>query len=319
MLDSKQFVFIIGSPRSGTTMLQILLASHPQVASTVEQTLFTHYVAPWLEAWQSEVHNIDERGWKLGLPILWQEEELVDVLREFLRRAYTKILASKPGATHILDKHPGYSHHLGTIKRFLPAARFIHVIRDGRDVACSMMAVHKKMGFAPKQIQGAAAKWKRFVSAASEGARFGRDYLEVRYEEFLNNRAESYARVLDFCGLSYEPGWIEEMLAANTFEKMKARGASPDPQTQLSPKRYHRGVAGGWHSDLSAWDRFEFDRIAGDLLRKLNYADEDWWAETTADRILQPLRRRWTKRAPLLSRAFKNAHAAVLGQGKPAA
>ncbi len=319
MLESKEFLFIIGSPRSGTTMLQILLASHPQVASTVEQTLFTHYLSPWLEAWKSEVHNIEERGWKLGLPILWQEEELTDFLREFLRRAYGKVLAGKPGATHILDKHPGYSHHLDTIKRFLPRARFIHVIRDGRDVASSMIAVHKKMGFAPKQIQGAAAKWKRFVIAASEGARYGNDYLEVRYEEFLNSRADGYARVLNFCGLPHEPGWIDEMLAANTFEKMKARGASPDPQTKLSPKRYHRGVAGGWHSDLSAWERFEFDRIAGDLLRKLNYADGDWWAETAADRFLQPWRRRWSKRAPLLSRAVKNAYAAVLGRAKPAA
>ena len=49
MLESKDFLFIIGSPRSGTTMLQILLASHPQVASTVEQTVFNNYVAQWLE------------------------------------------------------------------------------------------------------------------------------------------------------------------------------------------------------------------------------------------------------------------------------
>src|SRR6476619_4240030 len=112
MLESKQFLYIIGSPRSGTTMLQILLANHPRVASTVEQTLFQHYVSPWLQTWALEVQNLDQRGWKLGLPILWKEAELVDFLREFLDRAYAKILALKPDATHILDKHPGYSFHV---------------------------------------------------------------------------------------------------------------------------------------------------------------------------------------------------------------
>jgi hypothetical protein len=97
-LEDKQFLYIIGSPRSGTTMLQILLANHPQVASTVEQTLFTHYVPQWLETWATEVQNVEERGWKLGLPILWQEEELRAFLREFLERAYAKILAGKPAA-----------------------------------------------------------------------------------------------------------------------------------------------------------------------------------------------------------------------------
>ena len=86
MLESKDFLFIIGSPRSGTTMLQILLASHPQVASTVEQTLFNLYIAPWLETWRMEARNLKERGWKLGLPILLEEEELMEFLREFLRR-----------------------------------------------------------------------------------------------------------------------------------------------------------------------------------------------------------------------------------------
>jgi hypothetical protein len=256
MLETKNLLFIIGSPRSGTTMLQILLASHPKVASTVEQTLFQHYVGPWLETWASEVRNIEERGWKLGLPILWREDELREFLGLFLQRAYGKILALKPAATHILDKHPGYSLHVRTIKQFLPRARFIHIIRDGCDVAASMMAVHSKMGFAPARLHGAAKKWNTFVRAARQAAEFGGEYLEVRYEEFLDGKTDAYARVLEFCGLECGLGWIAETIEANSFEKMKERGASPDPNTKLSSKRYHRGKAGGWQEEFSAWDRF---------------------------------------------------------------
>lgn len=314
MLDTKEFLFIIGSPRSGTTMLQILLANHPQVASTVEQTLFQHYVAPWLETWALEVRNLEQRGWKLGLPILWKEPELIEFLREFLDRAYAKILALKPDATHILDKHPGYSLQVKTIKRFLPRARFIHMIRDGRDVASSMIVVHGKMGFTPGQITTAAAKWKTFVLAAREASQFGADYLEIRYEDFLERKTETYARTLHFCGLSADPAWIAETLAANSFEKMKARGASPDPRVPLSDKRYHRGIAGGWRSDFSAWDRFEFDRIAGDLARDLGYVDAHWWAESATERVMQPLRRALEKRRCHIRHALESAYSAVIGR-----
>jgi hypothetical protein len=313
-VEAKKQLFIVGSPRSGTTMLQILLASHPQVASTVEQTLFQHYVAPWLETWDSEVENIEKRGWKLGLPILWQREELEEILHQFLARAYAKILAGKPGATHIVDKHPGYSRHVALIKRFIPGARFIHIVRDGRDVAASMIAVHAKMGFAPSNVSAAATKWKTFVLAAREAAQFTNDYIEVHYEDFLRKGAEAYSQVLRFCELPVSDSWIAEVLEANSFEKMKERGASPDPRTPLSTKRYHRGVAGGWERDFTPRDRFVFEKIAGDLLRELGYAEAGWWARSSADRVIQPLREAWALRRPHLGRAFHSAVSAVLGR-----
>ena len=314
LLEEAHFLIIVGAPRSGTTMLQILLASHPQVASTVEQTLFQHYVRPWLDIWESEVRNIEERGWKLGLPILWQRAELEEFLREFLARAYAKIHALKPAATHLLDKHPGYSAHVRTIRHFLPRARFIHMIRDGRDTAASALAAHAKMGFGPGTIPGAAAKWKKFLLEARAAAEFGADYIEVRYEDFLEGKTDACARVLDFCGLPATPEWIAETIEANTFAKMKERGASPDPNTRLSEKRYHRGVAGGWRGDFSAWDRFEFDRVAGDLLCALGYAQPGWWAESAGERLLQPLRHEWEKRRPFLRQIFHGGYAALRGR-----
>ncbi len=314
MLSSKNFLYIIGSPRSGTTMLQILLSQHPQVASTVEQTLFQHYVVPWMETWKTEVHNLEERGWKLGLPILWKEEELVEVLNGFLERAYSKILAMKPEATHVLDKHPGYSLHVGTIKRFVPQARFIHMIRDGRDVASSTVAAYSKMGFGPSNVPRAAEKWQRFLLAARQAAQFPGEYLEVRYEDFLTGGVDAYAKVLDFCGLSYSRDWIKEMLDANSFEKMKESGVSPDGRTKLSEKRYHRGKAGGWREDFSAKDRFDFDRVAGDLLQELGYAQPGWWVEQPGDRLLQPLRYGLEKRIPMLLQTLRMAGSTLLGR-----
>jgi hypothetical protein len=116
-----------------------------------------------------------------------------------------------------------------------------------------------------------------------------------------------YARVLDFCGLPATAEWIAQIVAANTYEKMKERGASPDPTTKLSEKRYHRGTAGGWREDLSAWDRFQFDQLAGDLLCELGYAQPGWWAESAGDRLALPLRHQWEKRRLFLRRLTNDA------------
>src|SRR5260370_6078563 len=109
IIDEKQFLFILGSPRSGTTWLQVMLAEHPLVCTTVELTLFTRYTAPLIKAWQTECIPIKEGRWHQGLPFLWSEEEFYHFLRLFLEKVYERVLKKKPQATHILDKHPEYA------------------------------------------------------------------------------------------------------------------------------------------------------------------------------------------------------------------
>jgi hypothetical protein len=116
----KEFLFIIGSPRSGTTWLQLMLGAHPQVCATTELRLYNKYIAPWLEAWQGEALLSEEGKHYLGLPVLWTEGEFRDFLRSFLERVYAKVLATKPQATHVLDKHPHYSAFVEDIHFFIP-------------------------------------------------------------------------------------------------------------------------------------------------------------------------------------------------------
>ncbi len=312
-LESKQFLFIIGSPRSGTTMLQILLGSHAQVATTVELTLFSKYLGPFLETWRTEVKNGREKGWHQGLPMLWDEAECEEFLREFLRRAYGKLSDRAPDRTHVLDKNPGYSLFVHTIKRFLPKARFIHLVRDGRDVACSLAAAKETMGFGMKRLAEGGALWNRWVRSAREAAQYPGDYLELRYEDFLEQGVELYARVLEFCGLSADRAWIARTLEENSFAKMKERGASADPGTTISTHHYRRGQAGKWRDDFTLQDRYEFDRAAGPLLVELGYAQPGWWAENETEQLTQPRRHEVTRRWGLLQEAGRLAKAALLG------
>jgi hypothetical protein len=289
MPHSFQTLFIIGSPRSGTTMLQVLLGEHPQVATTVELTLFRRYAAPWLETWDEEKRNSDEGRWHQGLPFVWDRPTLESFLREFIDRAYTQLLASKPAATHVLDKHPANALHVELIRKFLPNARFIHVLRDGRDVACSMVSAARKIGYGTKTIRDSAAIWKSHISGAREARALGDGFLEVRYEEMLKDGADIYGKVLDFCGLDCEPGWIEATLAANTFEKMKAARKTGDSSVQAKEAHYRKGRAGTWSEDMTSTEAFEFEEVAGDLLRELGYeSSKTWWQRSPLDPVFVP-------------------------------
>jgi hypothetical protein len=313
-LADKQFLYIIGSPRSGTTMLQILLGNHPQVATTVELTLFSKYIGPWLKTWDMEVQNRAERGWHQGLPMLWDAAENDQFLSEFLRRAYAKLDERTPGRTHVLDKNPGYSLHVHTIKRLIPNARFVHMIRDGRDVACSLAAAKETMGFGMKRLAEGGALWRQWVEGAREAARYPDSYLEVRYEDFLTQGADLYARVLEFCGLPADREWITRTLEENTFDKMKARGASADRETTISTHHYRQGQAGKWREQFQLQDRWEFDRVAGRLLIELGYAQPDWWAESELELTTQQRRHEIRRRLGLLRHALRLAGAAITGR-----
>lgn len=314
MLENVQPIFILGSPRSGTTMLQVLLSSHPKVASTVQLSLFDRYIGPWIDTWEMEAADIRDKEWPLGLPVLWKREQFDAVIAEFLRRVYTDMLERAPGATHILDKNPGYSMHVETIKRFFPRARFLHMIRDGRDVACSLMAAKKSMGFGTDEAAAAGVVWRNLVLGARRAAQFGDDYLEVRYEDYLADPQKSYRAALEFCRLPYDEKWLTDTIEANSFEKMKERQATGDPGVKTSKHHYRTGKSGNWKADFTPQMRFEFDLAAGKVLRELGYAGDFWWAESDAERAWLPRKHYWRRRRQALGYAWEWLKAAALGR-----
>lgn len=289
VLADKRFLYIIGSPRSGTTWLQTMIAAHPLVCTTVELTLFTRYTAPWIQAWKDESANIKKSGLYQGIPFLWSEDEFYSFLREFLEKVYAKVIDTKPQATHILDKHPGYSKYVEDIHELIPGARFIHVIRDGRDVAASMIAARRDMGFGADTVEGSAKEWKECVKAAQQARNYTGQYLEVRYEELLHDGGESLARVFDFCGLNIGSQQAAQILSEHHFEKMQARSLAPVNGVKVPKAHFRRGKAGTWAQDLGPVQQYIFDSIAGDLLHELGYASEGWWADSGWHRTIVPM------------------------------
>lgn len=275
-IRDKQYLFIIGAPRSGTTWLQLMIGAHPQVCTSVELTIYDRYTGPWIETWKREMREKETRP---GLPLFWTDEDFYEFLRLFLDNIYERMLITKPDATHILDKRPSYSEYVADIHTLLPNARFIHLLRDGRDVAASMMAAARDLWFMTDTMPKAASKWKEKVQQAQRAKEFEGQYLEVRYEELLTNGLETLKSLFDFCRLPVDESLVKAIFEEHSFEKLQVTRKAASEEYKMPEKFYRKGKSGSWREDLSPAQMQRFDEMAGDLLRELGYAQEGWLGE----------------------------------------
>lgn len=290
-IASKNYLFIVGSPRSGTTWIQTLLGHHPNVATSVELTIFSEYVGSWKKSYERESEILTKKKWTAGLPYLLDKEQFNEQLKRFVFDCYGKLLKDKPDATHVLDKHGEYSYHIESIKDIIPQAKFIHVLRDGRDMALSYLAVKNKDGFfGSKNVLGGAERWKRNVLAARKAKAFGPDkFYEVKYEDMLADGASELKKLYEFCQLPYTDELINRVLEANSFDKMKKNQTAPDRKGAWSKIHFNKGKANVWEEGMSSYDRYIFNHVAGPLLEECGYARSGWW-KTTLNSITGPIR-----------------------------
>ena len=315
MLLDKQFIFIIGAPRSGTTWLQAMLGSHPLVCTSVELTVFACYTRPWIQIWKAETANIAQGRWHAGLPFVLNDDEFYAILKLLLERVYEKVIATKPQATHILDKHPGYSFDVEDIHALLPHARFIHLIRDGRDVAVSMVAAHQNIGFGTGTIADSATEWKAHLCNARKASRYHGQYLEIRYEDLLNNGSDYLSRVFAFCELPISKEELALLWENHQFAEMKKASKMAIDPVKAPTEHYRKGIIGDWRQSLTSEEMYCFEKIAGDLLRELGYAESEWWIHSAYQKYLAPLKLSLGYRRDVLKHAFRDLMGPTLMNG----
>jgi Sulfotransferase family len=171
-------VFIVGSPRSGTTWLQTLLADHPDLASPPELHVFPELLGPAAKMWDDRARNNAMRrdagivDGVSGLENVLDRADFAAWMRDLYEMARSSVLALKPGATRLLEKTPGNARHLPLIWEVAPGARFVHVARDPRDVVASLLERSRRpfRDWAPSDVCSATGVWRDNVSAARRGA-----------------------------------------------------------------------------------------------------------------------------------------------------
>jgi hypothetical protein len=260
--------FVVGSARSGTTMLRLMLNAHPEVAVPPESRFVVDLYTGSGEVDISTLLTALARhsrfeAWEL--PIEAVRSELGDVARaryaDVMRAAY-RAYARLQGKPRWGDKTPRYVEHLDLLARIFDDARFIHLIRDGRNVALS----YADVPFGPKTVAAAADLWARRVGAGMRlGRSLGGRYLEVRYEDLVEDAAGEIKSLCEFLELDFDPGMLDYTERAR--DAVLPRAAEYNPNVTRKPISNVRS----WET-VMAEDQVEvFEAVAGPVLSDLGY------------------------------------------------
>ena len=216
--DGANLLFVVGSPRSGTTWVQRLLACHPLVRTGQESDLFDQYIGPQLRAWERDLDTATSGRNGLGLGCYHETDAFMSIIKEYALRLMEPMLADLPPGGLFLEKTPSHALYLKEIMRLFPRARVLHVLRDGRDVAASLLAASRGWGrnWAPRSAPRAGTRGPTHVQAARRDATAVTPdrFMEVRYEELLRHPQQALAAVSrNFLGLDWDDASLEQALA----------------------------------------------------------------------------------------------------------
>ncbi|HEX7256157.1 MAG TPA: sulfotransferase [Gaiellaceae bacterium] len=274
------WVFVVGCPRSGTTLLQRMLDHHPQLAVANDTHFIPHGVIdptdqaePPLTAEIVERVRSYRRFHRLGLPdeAVTSAADRARTYPEFVQMLYDELarIRGKPLAG---EKTPSYVRRLPLLHRLFPSARVIHVIRDGRDVALSALewatetkGPGKRPLWRDEPVGVCALWWRRHVLAGrKDGQWIGRDgYAETRYEQLVADAESELRRITTFLHLPYASEMAEFHVGKTRSDPgLSAKSAWLPPTPGLRD----------WRSGMAERDLALFEELAGDLLDELGYA-----------------------------------------------
>lgn len=292
-------IFLGGENRSGTTLLSVILDSHPdlRIAPEIDFTEPVNLGPHILEAcdFMDENPAILIGATKDSIPLKWYDgihfvaqcersglcreairSQIVDVMKRrrsnlldlddrcFLIESLGEYLREKAGKQRWGIKLQRKIKDVARYSAIWPRAHFIHIIRDGRDLSASHLKTVPDWGY--KSVAEAAKGWLEIVGEAHRMAPRER-YLEIKYEELVLNPQTVLRQIVDFLGLP----WSEAPLRHT--EQHHALNDNPwgHPAAEAVSKPLYTDRSGRYMKDLSPAQIKEFEKIAGDELQRLGY------------------------------------------------
>jgi hypothetical protein len=271
-------VFVLGSPRSGTTLLYDMLLSAGGFAVYLAESNVFNLLAPrfgdlrsranrerLLEAW------LDSKLFRAsGLDAEFIRQRILQDCRsgaDFLRIVMDEICALQ-GVRRWAENSPEGMLYLPLIKQLLPEALVIHIIRDGRDVATSLGRLRYVRAFpweARHSLIGCGLYWEWIVQQGrSFGRSAGTDYAEIHFEDLLAQPEETLAQVSRFIDhpLDYE---VIRSVAYGSVSKPNTSFRAEEPGVEFNP-------VGRWKKSFSPEQLLRFEQMVGQTLQELGYS-----------------------------------------------
>ncbi len=272
MPDSTPPVIVLGVRRSGTTLLRVMLDRNAALAIPDESYFVPQLARRHRGSVDPDAFLDDLRR----LPTLVEWQLAPDAVAPRLRPQMTngeaiaavfETYAAERGKTRWGDKTPLYMQHLPLLERLFPTARYVHLIRDGRDAALSFLSVPAGImteGWGhPRDARGFACQWATEVrDARALGARVGPGrYLEVRYEALVADPPTELRRVCDLATLEYDETMLGYVGQTDSAHKEHQRRLDEPPRVGVRD----------WRTEMAPGDVAAFETVAGGLLDELGY------------------------------------------------
>ena len=256
-------LFIVGCPRSGTTMLQQALNRHSAVAIPPETSFFSNVVGRSHRRQRAQLQRINA-DLQIDLPAPprpIRNDSQARTLYEQLAGLYLERVA-KEDVEYFGEKTPRHLLHLDKIRALFPDAKIILIFRDGRAVTLSLT----KTPWGCRDPYFNFVMWLRYVRTQRRLERERPlDFLCVKYEDLVTEPEVQLRKVTEFLGLTFEPTMIESGGAKHGVpeweREWKARAAEPITSSRIDV----------WRSELPDRVIAHMERLGGDALRALGY------------------------------------------------
>jgi len=250
-LDGRPPIFVVGCPRSGTTMLRQILDSHPAISCGPESRFL------W------GLRGIEERNWSSLAGFGLSLEEWHAKVRELFEAPHRRYAASQ-GKVRWADKSPDYALMLDYIDTLYPDAQVVHIVRDPRDVIESW-----RHFYGPRSLKRAAQSWVRYVRAAHDFSRSQPEHraAEIRYEDLVRQPEPTLRKLFAWLG---EP-WDDAVLRFDEHKHTLAGGPlGPEPHGERTTVR--TSSIGKGHTAYASAALMIVRHNGRDLLRVFGYS-----------------------------------------------
>jgi hypothetical protein len=236
--------FIIGSQRSGTTLLRTILANHSEIFIPLEETRFIYRFFGNRKIISKSLSNIkDEKLLELLRKFLRPERRNTDLFSDINLFDFVYAIKNKKSysAMDMFDeimnvsmqkfdknfwgeKSPEHTLHLNTLNKLYPHSKFVIIVRDGRDVTASLFRRTKKWNNFLKLIQllSQSFKWKFYMrSIVKFSEKKSNNCIILRYEDLIANAEEEVKRLCKFMNINFESNMMEFSYSNSAYDNQK--------------------------------------------------------------------------------------------------
>ena len=274
-------IFVVGCQRSGTTLLRVMLNKHSKISIPEESHFVSNIVNNFKDVSYDYKLSLDDKNRLfdviLSVPrfLTWniKQEQLKSIIfsedNTTIPDVINSIFNFKTGNGDDVmwgDKTPEYTMCVDDIHKFFPSALFIHIVRDGRDVADSFK-MRKWYGWS---IFQRAKHWMNYTQAAIDfGNKINKDqFINIRYEDLVLETEKTLKKICDFLQISYE----ENMLTYMDDVEKNITDVEKESKVHKKLKRLpKKSDVYKWHGSWSKLSLFKFESVAYKNLNKFGY------------------------------------------------